>query len=432
MKQTNTARAQTTERKTDSGKPATMSPRDTLSSPLTLPNGVVLPNRFMKSAMSEQLGGRKFEPSKVIVRLYKEWAEGGAGLLVSGNVMVDHKHRGEPANVVVEDESNLSALKRWAAAGTSNGNHFWMQINHPGKQTPALVTPKPVAPSATALKIPGFAKPRALEEDEILEIIQRFATTASVAKKAGFTGVQIHGAHGYLVTQFLSPRHNQREDRWGGSLENRMRFVLETYKAIRKAVGPAFPVGIKLNSADFQKGGFGEDDSLIVIKALAEAGIDLIEISGGTYEALVMIGKKKASDSSAKREAYFLEFAEKVRKVTNVPLVVTGGFRSARGMAQALADGAADLVGLARPLVMHPDIPNRVFSGEDFQFKAIPKVSTGVPLVDGLFMLELAWYEQQMKRIGKGKGTKFNLNPWVACLYILMDNGLAALQPRRV
>ncbi|MGZ3809737.1 MAG: NADH:flavin oxidoreductase/NADH oxidase family protein, partial [Bacteriovorax sp.] len=274
-------------------------PQVSLKDSLTLPCGAVLKNRIGKSAMSENMADRDYTPNEKFQNLYHSWANGGAGLLITGNVMCDKRYLGEPKNVVIEKGFlGTSGLKNWAQAGTSNQTHLWMQINHPGKQSPKFLTKEPVSASAIALKSPldkMFNPPRALDEKEIYDIIERFTFSAVTAKNAGFTGVQIHGAHGYLINQFLSPLHNTRQDQWGGSLENRMRFVREIYASMRSALGSEFPIGIKLNSADFQKGGFSEEESLEVVKVLASEKIDLIEISGGSYEAPEMMGPKKES-----------------------------------------------------------------------------------------------------------------------------------------
>ena len=332
---------------------------DTLAQPLVLPNGAKVKNRFLKSAMSEILGTVNHAPSPGLARLYGTWADGGLGLSISGNVMIDRRALGEPRNVVIEDDRDLAALKGWAEAGARNGSQLWMQLNHPGKQSPGFLSSETVAPSAIPFESELrhiFPTPRALSDVEILDLIERYGKAAGIAVAAGFGGIQIHGAHGYLVSQFLSPKHNQRTDRWGGSLENRMRFAIEVYRAIRRNVGATIPVGIKINSADFQRGGFSEEDSLTVIRTLAEEQMDLIEISGGNYESPTMTGAR-VRKSTLEREAYFLDFASRVRTETNVPLAVTGGFRTANGMAEAIASGAIDMVGLARPLAVDPDLP---------------------------------------------------------------------------
>ncbi len=406
------------------------SPKDILAAPLTLRCGAVIKNRFFKSAMSEVLGTSDNRPTPGLPRLYSTWADGECGLLVTGNVMIDHRALGELRNVVVEDESNLDLLKDWAQAGTRNETHLWMQLNHPGKQSPKTLSREPVAPSAVPLGS-GLGKlfhtPRALTEEEIHDIIERFANTSLVAKNAGFTGVQIHGAHGYLVSQFLSPIHNQRTDRWGGSPENRMRFALEAYRAIRDKVGESFPIGIKINSADFQRGGFSNEESLAVMKALDEAGIDLIEVSGGNYESPAMVGAKQ---STKEREAYFLEFAEEVRREIDTTLVVTGGFRTAQGMADAVRKNATDMVGLARPLTLVPDLPSRILTGEDF-VSEVKLLSTGIKAIDKVSPLEITWYEQQMALMARGKNPNPNLHPGLSLLRTVFTTGFQALGRRR-
>ena len=377
----------------------------TLKQPLTLPCGVTIPNRFGKSAMSETLGTVDNHVTGELVRLYGRWADGGTGLVITGNIMIDQRHLGEPHNVVVEDERDLAMLKRWAEAGTRQGNQLWVQLNHPGKQIPKLLASgDTLSPSAIPFRkelSPHFKTPRALTEKEIFDIIARFARSAGIVKKAGFTGVQIHGAHGYLVSQFLSGHHNQRTDRWGGSLENRMRFPLEVYRAIRAQVGKDYPVSIKLNSADFQRGGFTEEESMTVAETLASEGLDLLEISGGTYEAPTMSGKD-VRESTLQREAYFLDYAEKIRARVSIPLMVTGGFRTSEGMAAALESGATDVVGLARPLAVEPDLPKRIMAGESVHSVVTPR-RTGIKAIDDMAMMEVVWFARQLHRMGQGK-----------------------------
>lgn len=401
-----------------------------LSDPLPLRRGAPLPNRIMKSAMSEILGTPTHGPGPGLPTLYRTWAEGGLGLSVTGNVMIDRTALGEPGNVVVEDDRDLPALTAWADAGKAGGGHVWMQINHPGKQSPTFLSKAPVAPSAVPLGHGlerAFATPRALEDHEIEDLIARFGRTAGIAKQAGFTGVQIHGAHGYLVSQFLSPHHNRRTDRWGGSLENRAAFAMGVYRAMRDSVGDDFPVSIKINSADFQKGGFTEEESIEVIAALVDAGMDLIEISGGTYEAPAMTG---ARQSTREREAYFLSFAEALRARVDVPLAVTGGFRTAAGMQDAIASGAVDMVGLARALALDPDLPRRVLAGEDFK-SPVRRLSTGIKAVDKMTMLDVTWYENQLARMAAGKRPKPGLSPWWSVLQTMWRQGAQGFRARR-
>jgi 2,4-dienoyl-CoA reductase-like NADH-dependent reductase (Old Yellow Enzyme family) len=258
-----------------------------------------------------------------------------------------------------------------------------------------------VAPSAVPVKLAGqFAVPRALEGREILDIIQRFARTAAVAREAGFSGVQLHGAHGYLINQFLSPRANLRDDEWGGDAERRRRFLEELLRAVRKSVGADFPVGLKLNSADFQRGGFSEEESAAVVERLEALQVNLLEISGGTYESTAMFLGTEVKDSTRRREAYFLEYAEKARARTRIPLMVTGGFRTASGMADALGRGALDVVGLARPMTLEPDLPQGLLSGAATASTA-ERRKVGIKLLDAL--AENQWYLHQLHRMAEGR-----------------------------
>jgi 2,4-dienoyl-CoA reductase-like NADH-dependent reductase (Old Yellow Enzyme family) len=409
-----------------------MTPQALLSQGFTLPNGAQIKNRLVKSAMSEALGTRERAPTPELARLYGAWADGGIGLCITGNVMIDRRALGEPGNVVIEDDRDLAALKAWAEAGTRHGTQCWVQLNHPGKQAPKGLNKETVSPSAVPFRpemAAFFATPRELTEAEILDLIARYGRAAGIVRQAGFSGVQIHGAHGYLVSQFLSPHHNRRTDQWGGSAEKRRRFVIEVLRAMRAAVGPQFPIGIKLNSADFQRGGFTEEESLDVIRALEAEGIDLVEISGGTYEAPAMTGvkDKKAEpvkDSTRQREAYFLAFAEKARQAVKVPLVVTGGFRSAAGMAEAISCGAVDFVGIARSLALEPDLPRRLLAGEE-PVHTVKPIRTGIGYIDKMGLMEVTWYTGQLKRIGQGEAPKPGESPlWVFLKFIAKQAGV--------
>jgi 2,4-dienoyl-CoA reductase-like NADH-dependent reductase (Old Yellow Enzyme family) len=404
--------------------------------PFTLPNGTVVKNRLAKSAMSEGLGTADNHVTDALVRLYARWADGGIGLQVTGNVMIDRRALGEPNNVALEDARDLELLRRWAAAGTRGGTQLWMQLNHPGKQAPKGLNRETVSPSAIPFNkelSAFFPTPRELSVTEIRDLIVRFGRSAEIAKKAGFTGVQIHGAHGYLVSQFLSGHHNQRSDEWGGDATRRRRFALEIYREIRERTGPSFPIGIKLNSADFQRGGFTEEESLDVVRALSEAGIDLIEISGGTYEAPVMAGvsARPVEESTRRREAYFLEFAEKARSATKAPLMLTGGFRSVAGMNDAIASGAVDFVGLARLLAIEPDAPSRMLAGMEPR-NAVKPIRTGIGAVDRMALLEVAWYARQLRRIGAGGEPKPGESALWSLAASVAENGWHTFQTRRL
>ncbi|WLF84714.1 NADH:flavin oxidoreductase/NADH oxidase family protein [Moraxella sp. ZY210820] len=396
----------------------------------TFPNGTTAKNRFFKSAMEEQLAIDN-QPTQALVNLYRTWALGGAGVLVTGNVMVSPNGKGSVGDVVVSDDRSLAMLKAWAEAGKTAGTLMIMQINHAGKQSPKAVNREPVAPSAVPLVgMDGFINPpRALQAVEIEKIIGEFITTAKIAEQAGFSGVQIHAAHGYLISQFLSPHHNTRTDDWGGSLANRMNFLLKIYQGIRENVRPDFLVGVKLNSADFQKGGFDENDSLQVVEKLSQMGIDFIEISGGNYESPAMLAEKS---STRQREAFFLDYAEKARKISQVPLIITGGFRSETAMNDALKSGNLDLIGIARPLALMPDLPNQIQNGS-YQTLTTNRIKTGFAPLDKKVgaVLEMDWYMAQMRLIGEGKSPNPKLSAWKVLFNTIVANGKAGLSTGR-
>jgi 2,4-dienoyl-CoA reductase-like NADH-dependent reductase (Old Yellow Enzyme family) len=303
---------------------------------LTLPNGSVIPNRIAKAAMEENMADTSQGPSEKLMRLYEAWANGGAGLLITGNVMVDSRAMTGPGGVVLEDDTQLEKFARWAQIGRSRGGQFWLQINHPGRQMQANLGQRTWAPSAVPLDLGKLSKrfntPLAMTQEIIDDVIVRFARTARLGEQAGFTGVEIHAAHGYLLSQFLSPLTNRRTDEWGGTLANRARLLLEVVKAVRAVVSPHFSVAVKLNSADFQRGGFTADDARQVVKLLNGLKVDLVELSGGSYEAPAMQGEARDGRTLA-REAYFVEFARDIRKVAEMPVMVTGGI--CRGLGEA-------------------------------------------------------------------------------------------------
>ncbi|NBI29057.1 NADH:flavin oxidoreductase/NADH oxidase family protein [Chengkuizengella marina] len=398
----------------------------------TLKNGTIIKNRFIKAAMSEALANIHFQPNEKIFKLYETWADGGAGVVITGHVMVDRKALAEPRNIVVDNEEILPLLEKWAKRGTKNNTQLWMQLNHPGKQTFKGMTNESVAPSAIPLEgdIGRFvAPPRELLHEEILEIIQRFGYSAKLAQKAGFTGVQIHAAHGYLISQFLSPRHNHRKDEWGGDIHGRMKFLIEIYREIRNQTTGAFPIAVKMNSADFMKAGFTEVESIYVAEHLEKEGVDLLEISGGSYESPQMTGRN-VKESTKKREAYFLDFAQKLRQTVNIPLLVTGGFRSKEGMENALQSKATDFIGLARPFAVSPHLPNLLYQNKIQKIDIIPK-QTGIRLIDDISLLETTWYAQQLERISLGKKVKPNYPIWFSLLQAILKNGKEVFQLQR-
>ena len=402
-----------------------------LFTPITLPNGTTIKNRFFKSAMSKGMGTRDFQPKKNIATLYKRWAEGGTGLIITGNIMVDPKGTAEPGNIVFDKNSNMEILKNWANQGQQHGAKVMVQLNHPGKQVPKTIAKETVAPSAVPLgnglnKL--FSTPRALTTSEVEELVQKFVTSAKVAKEAGFSGVQIHAAHGYLISQFLSPHDNRRTDKYGGSLENRMRFLKEIYLGMREELGKDFTIGIKINSTDFKEDGLTEEDSLKTIIELANLGLDFVEISGGTYERPAMMG----ATSKSTNQVFFAEYSKKLKQKIEIPVVVTGGIRSINAMNTLLNDNTTDFIGIARPLTIDPNIPNKIKQGT-YTIVETTRVSTGVKKLDKIFgsLLGIVYYQVLMQNIAKGKEPKATKNAWPSLIQAVYNQGLAVLFPQR-
>lgn len=394
----------------------------------------IFKNRIIKGAMSEALANPAGQPNHIHFGLYEAWAKGGLGCAITGNVMVDARAKNEPGVVIAESERDLEKLKKWADIGKQHGMVQLVQLSHPGRQCPKGLNKETVAPSAvpfSPMLAMTFATPRALTEVEIRDLIQRFATSAAICEKAGFEGVQLHGAHGYLISSFLSPLTNKRQDQWGGSIENRARFLLEVFHAVRAATSDDFIISVKLNSADFQRGGITEEEVIYVFKAIDQAGIDFIEISGGTYEAPAMAGAKSEhrKDSTIAREAYFLDFAAKIRHQVKCPLMVTGGFRTVKGMNAALASGACDFIGLARPLAVEPNLTDRLLNGFDVRY-AVKPIKTGLPFIDKMAIMEIIWYAAQFKAIGEGRDPDPKLSPLKVFFKYLKGNLTAVVKGR--
>ena len=425
----------------------------TIAEPITLPCGAVLPNRLAKGAMTEGLADCQGRATPELARLYGLWAEGGSGLLITGNVQIDGDHLERPGNVIIQgrpDDAALDGLRAMAAAGTRGGGHVWMQISHAGRQTQASVNPHPKAPSAVAVQLPGnqFGTPVALTEAEIVDLIERFGVAAEVARETGFTGVQIHAAHVYLLSQFLSPRSNLRTDDWGGSLENRARMLMQVVARVRQAVGPGFPVGVKLNSADFQKGGFAFEDSVIVAGWLQDAGVDLLEISGGSYEQPAMMDIQGIEPpeipvqrtSTAAREAYFVGFAKTLRRSVSLPLMVTGGFRTRAGMNMAIETGGADVIGLGRPLCVDPAGPAKLLAGAERLDRWETKLRLLPPALQFLNGLKLIqsvegfaityWFYAQIDALARTGTARPGVSPFSALLQVTRS-GAAWMKARR-
>ncbi len=422
-----------------------------------LPCGERLSNRLVKAALSEGLADPRGWPTPQLERLYEGWADGGFGLLISGNIIVDADHPERPGNLFIDrnvpEPEHMKALRAWTATATRGGAHFWAQISHAGRQTPRSVNGYPLSVSDVPLDLPQamFGRPRAMTVGEIRSVIERFASVAGVCKAVGFTGVQVHAAHGYLIGSFLAPNVNDRTDNWGGSLENRARLLLEVVAAVRERVGPGFPVAVKLNSADFQRGGFGAQDCVTVGKWLEAAGVDLIEISGGNYESPAMLGASQVGAkcttppvkaSTAAREAYFLDFARALRQELTTPILLTGGLRSREGMQAALDEGI-DLIGVARPVCVDQKCVKALLEGK---IDRLDSWEEGLRRANGLFSANspiktlgvlanfagIFWFYAQLYRIAKGREPNVKLWPPKAMFEVTLTENKLLARRRRI
>ena len=386
---------------------------ESLDSVYTWSTGVSTNNRLVKASTEELLAEKDGRMTKGMLSLYDTWGASGVGMILTGNMFVSQEGKSRNGNLVIfRDDQGLAEQSELAKRIQAHGAKGIVQINHAGRQAMAHTGFQPIAPSAVPLEGYGsiFQAPRAATEDELEQVIDDFVESAVFLEKAGFAAVEIHAAHGYLLSQFLSPLLNLREDRWGGPLENRASLLLQIVDRVKDAVSETFLVGVKLNSADFQRGGFGEDDSLQVIEWLSEREIDFLEISGGNYESPAMMG----SESTQKREAYFLSFAERVRAVSSVTLIVTGGFRSSSFMDDCIRDGECDLIGIARPMIVEPDLPKRLLeSRETVALQARDRL--GIKTLDN--MLQTFWYKRHIASIAQ---TGQSLGPRASRVWALL------------
>ncbi|KAH6869318.1 NADH:flavin oxidoreductase/NADH oxidase [Thelonectria olida] len=406
-----------------------------VSRPFTLKNGVELPNRLVKASTAEGLADENFLPTEALIAAYRAWAEGGWGLVLTGNVQVDPRYLGQPTDIAYNEavgyDTMLESWKKWAAACSYNTSRTVVQINHPGRQSPAGAGTrgffaKSIAPSPVPLSLGKeffprlmstliFGTPREMTQQEIKEAVGRFASTARLAAEAGFAGVELHAAHGYLLAQFLSAKTNQRSDEYGGSAAARAKIVVEVIQAVRAVVPRDFIVGIKLNSVDHQSA-TALGDGLLQLKLITDAGIDFLEVSGGTYEDPQLVAgthtnTKKVTAKERTREAFFLEFARTIRKeLTGLPLIVTGGFRSRKVMEAALQDDALDLIGMARPAILNPSVPTNTILNtavEEKDAKAYARLIEPPWLLKKIGNVvigagaETMWYGKQIAKMGK-------------------------------
>ncbi|KAI0886457.1 uncharacterized protein GGS22DRAFT_160869 [Annulohypoxylon maeteangense] len=339
-------------------------------------SGRTATNRFLKASMTERLSTwdakdlpKRGVPTKELINVYKRWGEGGFGVILTGNTMFEYDHLEAAGNPIIPRDAPFSGERFQgfadiASQAKAHGSLVVCQLSHPGRQVTADIQEHPISASDVHLDqvIMGmrFTKPRAMDKKDIQDVIDGFAHAAEYCYKAGFDGIELHGAHGYLLAQYLSPTTNKRTDEYGGSLLNRSRLIFEVADEIRKRVNDEkFIVGIKVNSVEFQESGFSTDDCKSLCAALEERNFDFVELSGGTYQDLAFAHRR---ESTKKREAFFLEFAEKiVPLLTKTKVYVTGGFRSADAMVNALQ--TVDGIGLARPASNEFDLPKKILDG---------------------------------------------------------------------
>ena len=318
---------------------------------------VTLKNRFVRSATWEGMCDAQGEVTPQLLDWYRDLAAGGVGLIISGYSYIRADGKQLPGKMAIDHDRLIPGLKRLTDAVHAAGGVIFCQLVHAGGQTSSKVAGRqPLAPSAT--DYPGYQEPpREMTTKDIAEVVAAFGAAAGRAKQAGFDGVQLHGAHGYLINQFLSPRCNQRTDGYGGSLAKRMRFLEEVYATVRTAVGNDFPVTIKLTAADHLEGGFQPMDALKVAARLEELGIDAIEVSSGTAASGALSPVRQKIDAPEK-EAYNADLARQVKQFVKVPVMTVGGLRTCGVMQTLLRKGDADFFSLSRPLIREPGLPN--------------------------------------------------------------------------
>ncbi|KAM3154078.1 NADH-dependent flavin oxidoreductase nadA [Botrytis cinerea] len=369
-------------------------------------SGKVARNRFLKGAMSERQSSwdpKDFKsrgiPFTSLVNVYKRWGEGEYGQILTGNVMIEYDHLESMGNSIIPLDAPFEGerFERFAAmakAGKAHGSLMVAQVSHPGRQVESRIQPNPISASDVQLTSSPmgltFNKPRPATQEDINSIVDKFAHAAEYLEKAGFDGIQLHGAHGYLLAQFLSKTTNKRTDKYGGSLENRFRIIQEVADEIHKRVKPDFIVGIKMNSVEFQQDGFTPEDAKAACQALEGARFDYVELSGGTYEESAFVHKR---ESTKKRENFFIEFAEEIVKpLTKTKTYVTGGFKTVGAMVSAL--DTVDGVGLGRPAAQEFRLPKDILEGRVTASKKLAVDDTN-------FMISNVAAGTQMSQVGK-------------------------------
>lgn len=417
-----------------------------IGEPLTLPCGLVLPNRLVKCPMQETLAEAPLfdPPLEKFSKLYGQWAHGGYGLIITGQGQVDIRFLSIAGDVVCHDKAfdveHFKKWKEWAEIAQSGGTPCIVQLAHPGRMSPLGAGNRPadmptLCPSRVPVKLGDswldkialdklLGTPKAMTLQDIDDVVADWVRGAKVAKEAGFKGCQLHGAHGFLLSQFLSPHTNRRTDEYGGSPENRLRLLKRLIREIRDVCPPPYCLSVKLNSGDYMaEGGLTQDEALEQVRWLVECGmVDFVEISGGNAEqtssklhnsfATKTLEKAPVRSSTRIREAYFTEFAERIKDLnTKCPIQLSGGFRSRTGMADAIEPRTCDLIGLGRTAVLEPEIPRTILLNPDVpddKALALPHIVKGqwlanlVPVKVVGAGLAIQFFYHNMRRLGDG------------------------------
>ncbi len=332
-------------------------------------NGIEIKSRFIRSATAERLFDEEGFPEDGLKEFYCQLARGEVGAIITGHTFIEPLGKASPKQLAIHKDDFIPPLKKITEAVHKYGTRIFLQLSHAGRQTKSkyLEGKTPVAPSPVEENT-THTIPRELEEEEIYRIIENFKKAALRAREAGFDGIQLHVAHGYLLSQFISPYTNRRTDKWGGSTENRLRILVEIIKPIKESIGDNFAVFVKLNMEDFVEDGFKFEESSLIAKELQKAGIDAIETSGGIWESGQFIIRKDIL--SKDKEAYFLDYAKQLRKSIDIPIILVGGIRSKEIMEEVL-DAGIDFISMSRPFIREPDIANKILKGVSVKSECI-------------------------------------------------------------
>ncbi len=324
-------------------------------------NGMRINNRFVRSATYEAMAGLDGVVQDQLVSYMAELARGGVGLIISGHSHVVKEGQALDRQMGIYADALIDGLQRVTAAVHENGGLIAVQLAHAGQRGVGKDEYNALGPSD--LIHDGMKKAAAMTEDDIKRTVKAFGDAAERAVRSGFDAVQIHAAHGYLLSQFLAPCSNRRSDTYGGRVENRARLLIEVYQEVRARVGTAYPVLIKINSEDFIEDGFTVKDMITVVKMLEKLGLDGVEMSGGTFASGKFIPSRIGTSTSVEKEIYYKDAARSFKKEIGLPLILVGGFLTYASAEDVVNSGLADYVALSRPLIREPHLIQRWAEG---------------------------------------------------------------------